>query len=450
MPLDIVETEIPVHELRIGMHVIRLDRPWEETDFLLQGFVIKSEAEIDALRTQCQRVMIEGKVKRPVEAPKAHHQRQVSKPTLFQIIAGKSRDEGHSSAARKSNGKAMPHVPKARVTYINKVNLSHEIHHARDSYQQAKDMANAIMGGIRVGRALDLNRAREVVDQCVDSLLRNDDALLWLTKLKHKDEYTAEHSINVSILSAALGKQLGMLEGEIRTLGLCGLLHDVGKVKIPDLILMKPGALEPEEYAEMRNHCNHGRDILMSMPRVVHAAVDVAYNHHERLDGKGYPRGLMADQIPHLAKIVAIVDTYDAITSARVYDRARSSMEALEIIYRMRGTQFDTDLANVFIRMIGIYPPGSIVEMTNGEVGIVVAANPRNKRRPKVILVRDMQKQPRAKMRVVDMSRNVKDLDGEEYLIAKEVPDKTYGISLQQFLDDGLVLGHQTVDEISV
>ena len=450
MRVDIIETEIPVHELRIGMHVVRLDRPWEETDFLLQGFIIKSEAEIDALQTQCQRVVIEGKIKRPVETPAVPHQRKVSKPTLLQVIAGKSRDDRRRSTSRKSAGNATPYVPKARVTYINKVDVSHEIHHARDSYQQAKDMAKSIMGGVRVGRALDLNRAREVVDQCVDSLLRNDDALLWLTKLKHKDEYTAEHSINVSILSAALGKKLGMLEGEIRTLGLCGLLHDVGKVKIPDSILMKAGALDPEEYAEMRNHCNHGRDILMSMPKVVHAAVDVAYNHHERLDGQGYPRGLKAEQIPYLAKIVAIVDTYDAITSARVYDRARSSMEALEIIYRMRGTQFDTDLANVFIRMIGIYPPGSIVEMTNGEVGIVVASNPKNKRRPKVILVRDVEKQPRPKMRVVDMSRNVKDPDGNGYVIAREVPDKTYGICLQQFLDDGLVLGHQTVDEISV
>ena len=450
MRLEIVETEIPVHEVRIGMHVIRLDCPWEETDFLLQGFVVKSEADIDALQAQCKTVVIEGKVKRPTELRPEQPPQRTTKPSFLQLLNGKSKHNQSRRHSKKSQGAASLYVPKARVTYINKVDVTREISNARDSYDSAKSMAKNIMAGIRVGRALDLNKAREVVDHCVDSLLRNDDALLWLTKIKHKDEYTAEHSINVSVLSAAFGKQLGMLEEEIRTLGLCGLLHDVGKVKVPDAVLLKPGALSPEEHEIMRNHCNYGRDILMSAPKVAHSAVDVAYNHHERLNGKGYPRGLKAEQIPYLAKIVGIVDTYDAITSNRVYDRARSSMEALEIIYRCSGDQYDPDLVKDFIRLIGIYPPGSIVQMTNGEVGIVIASNPKNKRRPKVILVRDANQQPRAKYRVVDMIRNVKDPDGKDYVIAKELPDKAYGIVLQDFLDEGLVLGHQTVDEISV
>ncbi|CAN0604027.1 unnamed protein product, partial [Ectocarpus sp. 12 AP-2014] len=198
-----------------------------------------------------------------------------------------------------------------------KVDVGHEITRATGHYSDAKSVAQNIMNGMRVGRTLDVNKAREVVDRCVESILRNDDALLLLTKLKHKDEYTAEHCLNVSILSAAFGKRLGLLEEEIKTLGLCGLLHDIGKAKIPDEILQKPGSLTPEEYGIMQNHANWGRDMLMALPRVVHATIDVAYNHHERLDGKGYPRGLVDYQIPYFAKIVAIVDTYDAITSNR-------------------------------------------------------------------------------------------------------------------------------------
>ncbi|MAA65055.1 MAG: hypothetical protein CL581_09805 [Alteromonadaceae bacterium] len=148
-----------------------------------------------------------------------------------------------------------------------------------------------------------------------------------------------------------------------------------------------------------------------------------------------------------MAKIVGIVDTYDAITSSRVYDSGRSSMEALEIIYRFRGKQFDEELAKEFIRMIGIYPPGSIVEMSNGDVGIVMASNPKNKRKPKVILVRNADKSEPAKYRVVDLVRNTGDAEGNEYTIAKEVPDTTYGVDLQDFLDRGLVLGHQTIDD---
>lgn len=447
---ELVELEIPVSDLRVGMHVVRLDRPWEDTDFPLQGFIITRQDDIDALQDQCKTVVIEGKVMHRTAPVEVRAYRKPEKSSFLRFFGAKDKRDATPKPRNARPENSEGYVTRPRITYINKVDVSREIGSAQDSYSSAKALAKNIMTGIRVGRALDINKAREVVDACVDSLLRNDDALLWLTKIKHKDDYTAEHSLNVSILAAAFARHLGMLEGEIRSLGLCGLLHDVGKVKIPDEILKKPGSLSADEYEAMKAHCNYGRDILMSLPKVVHATVDVAYNHHERLDGQGYPRGLKAEQIPYWAKLVSVVDAYDAITSARVYDRARSSMEALEIIYRGRGSQFDAELADEFIRMIGIYPPGSIVEMTNGEVGIVIASNPKNKRRPKVILVRDADKRPRPKYRVVDMVRNVKDPGGADYVIAREVPDQTYGIVLQDFLDEGLVLGHQTIDETSV
>ena len=318
---------------------------------------------------------------------------------------------------------------------------------AKSAYDSARTMASSIMSGIRLGRTLDINKARQVVDDCVESILRNDNALMWLTKIKHRDEYTAEHCLNVSILSAAFGKKLGLMEEEIKTLGLCGLLHDVGKTRIPLEVLNKPGALSPDEFKLMQQHTIYGRDILMSLPSVDHATIDVAYNHHERLDGKGYPRSLEEHQIPYFAKIVALADTYDAITSNRVYDNGRASMDALDIIYRFRDSQFDRELANDFIRMVGIYPPGSIVEMINGEVGIIIDSNPKNKLKPKVILVRDSAKQERFKQRVIDLMRNPLDGTNTPYKIAKEVPNGSYGIRLQEFLEQGLILGHQTIDE---
>lgn len=418
MGYETVELQIDVSDLTIGMHVIRLDRPWAETDFLLQGFIIQKQDDIDALQSQCRTVVIEGKVKN-------------TEPAIYQ-----------------NTGAGGPGSRK-RVTYINKVGTDQEIREASGYYAEAKAVATSIMSGLRVGRALDLNKARRVVDDCVDSILRNDDALLLLTKLKNKDNYTAEHCLNVSILSAAFGKKLGLLEEEIRTLGLCGLLHDIGKAKVPIGILQKPGGLTPEEYAIMQNHSSWGRDMLMALPRVVHAAVDVAYDHHERLDGKGYPRGLVDFQIPYFAKIVAIVDTYDAITSHRAYNKARSSMEALEIIHRGRGSQFDPDLTREFVQMIGIYPPGSVVELTSGEVAIVIASNPKNRRKPKVMLVRDASKRRPAKYRLLDLGKTPRDHADEAREITREVPDGTYGVVLQRFIDKGLTLGYQTVDEIS-
>lgn len=444
MYTETTELEIPTSELRIGMHVIRLDRPWEETDFLLQGFVVRDRDEIQALQAQCHTVIIEGKVRNgPRPAPPGRQEKQPS--MLGRLLGKKPEPRRRNVSARPAANAATGNRQRSRVTYINKVDVGSEFSRARRAYTQAKTLAEDIMAGVRIGRALDINRARAVVDDCVDSLLRNENALLLLTKLKHKDHYTAEHSINVSVLAAALGKHLGMLEEEIRTLGLCGLLHDVGKMRIPNTVLNKPGTLTPDEHALMRSHAGLGRDILINVNGVNHAAIDVAYNHHERLDGKGYPRGLRGSQIPHFAKVVAVVDTYDAITSTRCYDGARSSLEALEILYRMRDRQFDPELTLEFIRMIGIFPPGSLVELASGEVGIVLASNPRNRRKPVIKLVRDAGKQPLAEEITLDLSSETSLPPGLDGRIAREIPDGTYDIRLQSFLDQGLILRPEQV-----
>lgn len=421
---DIVETEISASELQIGMHVIRLDRPWEETDFLLQGFILQTEDDVLAVQEQCDKVIVEGKVERqplPVERSSGNRRNKATRPDLSPT--------NHQATS----------IPKRKVTYINKVDASREMAAARMSYADAKATAKNIMSGLRLGRTLEMNQIHQVVDNCVDSVLRNDNALLLLTKIKNKDEYTAEHCINVAILSAAFAKHLGLLEAEIRNVALCGLLHDVGKMSIDDDILNKPGALTPEEFAVMKKHTTFGRDVLASTPRLAHSAVDVAYSHHERMDGKGYPRGLAGHQIPLFAKIVGLVDTYDAITSSRVYDRGRASMEALQIIHRNKGAQFDAGLAVEFIRMIGVYPPGSIVEMTSGKVGIVVATHATSKLKPRVLLVRDEKKQPLTTFREVDLLKGTLENTGQPYKIAREVPDESYGIVMKDFIEQGIL-----------
>ncbi len=449
MHYETVEMEIHVSELRLGMHVVRLDKPWEQTDFLLQGFVIHDRHEIEALQNQCEHVIIEGRIKRNDPEPPAKEKRRGAMNLFAKVTARKTEGQPASKKKpRKVTYKERHNVESSpRINYINKIDTNREMGQAKSAYDNARSLASNIMTGIRLGRTLDMNQAREVVDECVESILRNDDALMWLTKIKHQDEYTAEHCLNVSILSAAFGKRLGLLEEEIKTVGLCGLLHDVGKSRIPLGVLNKPGALTPAEFKTMQDHTIYGRDILMSMPRVNHATIDVAYNHHERMDGSGYPRGLSDHQIPYFAKIVALADTYDAITSNRVYDNGRASMDALDIIYRFRDSQFDRELANEFIRLVGIYPPGSIVELTNGEVGIIISSNPKNKLKPKVILVRDSAKQKRFKQKIVDLMSNAVDGTGTPYKIAKEIPNGTYDIHLQKFLEDGLILGHQTIDQ---
>ncbi len=447
MSYELKEIRIHVSELALGMHVVRLDIPWEQTDFLMQGFVLNHAEEIETLQKLCEHVYIEARLHhKPVigAAPAAP-----DKTVLHSRITRKEPEPGGAPVNRGKVYKERHAVDdqRNRLTYINKIDVTREMANARTSYDNARALAKSIMTGIRLGRAVDMNQAREVVDDCVESVLRNGDALLLLTKLKDQHAYTAEHCLNVCILSATFGRHLGMLEDEIRKIALCGLLHDIGKSQVPADILEKPSTLTPEEFRIVQDHAKLGRDILMGVAKVDHATVDVAYNHHERMDGSGYPRGIKSTQIPYFAKVVSLCDTYDAITSNRIYDKGRASMEALDIIHRGRGVQFEESLAKEFIRCIGIYPPGSIVVLSSGEVGIVIASNPKNKLRPQVLLVRDENKGKREKYRMIDLITNPLDPRGNVYNLVKEVPDGTYGVDLKAFLRKGLVLSAPLIYE---
>jgi HD-GYP domain-containing protein (c-di-GMP phosphodiesterase class II) len=264
-------------------------------------------------------------------------------------------------------------------------------------------------------------------------VIRNQDALRWLTKIKHQDAYTAEHSLNVCILSATFARFLGHDESDIRRIAMSGLLHDVGKSKVPLDILNKHGRLTSDELEIMKEHTSYGKDLLLSIGQADRIAVDVAHTHHERLDGKGYPRGLTSSQIPYYAKVIALADCYDAITSSRCYDGARASMEALDIIYKCRGVQFDSGLAIEFIKCVGIYPPGAIVELNSGEIGIVISANANSKLRPKLLLIRNKDKKIISE-KPVDLS----DPKFENKIkIVRELPDGTHGVHARDYLSMG-------------
>jgi HD-GYP domain-containing protein (c-di-GMP phosphodiesterase class II) len=427
------EMEIPVNQLKLGMHVIRLDRPWLETDFKLQGFVISEHSQIKRLKHQCQHVVIRSL---PAKIP-THDDRRTKKQGLFARLFKKnsSPTKAKNVAIYKHNTTAPP-APEKRVIYTNQVGTGQELSTAKVTYNEAKSSVNHLMENIRLGKSANVLESSTAVDHIVDSVIRNQDALRWLTKIKHQDAYTAEHSINVCILSATFARFLGHDEGEIRRIAMSGLLHDVGKSRVPVDILNKNGRLTADELDIMKEHTSFGKDLLLSIGYSDRIAVDVAHTHHERLDGKGYPRGLTASQIPYYAKIIALADCYDAITSSRCYDGARASMEALDIIYKCRGSQFDNELAINFIKCIGIYPPGAIVELNTGHVGIVISANINHKLRPKVLLVRSKDKKI--------ISEKPVDLTSDEFQgkvkIARELPDGSCGVHSRNYLSMGSIM----------
>jgi len=327
------EHKVPVNELGLGMFVTNLDKPWEESEFLFQGFMITNQNELLALQEQCQYVYVRASI-------------DTNKP-----------------------------IQDGNVQYVNKIRLTDEMSNARSAYQNACSETKIILDTMRLTGNLDVDRVNSIVDDMVDSILRNDGAMSLLSQIKHKDEYTAEHSLRVGLFSASLAKELGLKPLEIKNAGTCGLLHDIGKVKIPIDILNKPGAFTQEEYELMKSHTTSGKKLLIGQSGIYPGSVDTAFLHHERLDGTGYPRGVSSEKIPYFAKIVAVADTYDAITSHRCYKDGKTSLKAFGILYKHCGTGYEKELVETFIKVMGVYAPGCIVEMTNDEVGIVISTN---------------------------------------------------------------------------
>ncbi len=253
-----------------------------------------------------------------------------------------------------------------------------------DSVQYAK----RFMLDAQVGK-VDMQSATPIVEQIMESITRNADALISLAKLRSSDEYTYTHCVNVSILSACYSKFLNNSPDEIFKIGLAGLLHDLGKALVPPLILNAPRKLNSEEFAIIQKHPIFGYDELIKVNNIATEVLSAAAEHHEKFDGTGYPRGLIGDQISQAGRIIGVADVYDALTSRRIYKDAMSAHKALGIMYQMRDKHFSTANISEFIRMIGIYPVGSVVKLEEDFTAVVSQSNQKKPTQPKVIMVFD-------------------------------------------------------------
>ena len=387
---------IHVYELRIGMCVSSLEVPKEESPFLLERIDIKTHADIQAIQNVCDYVYIDVR-----------------------------RQKENTGAIPTRNTEPLQHLSFAR-----------SFEQTANTFHRTSNLIKTVLDDIRFGNQFSAKAVKEAVSECVDKVLKDPDTMMLLTQLKEQDQYTAQHSMNVCIMSILLGRELNLSVDELNKLGISGLLHDVGKMKVPLEILNKPGTLEDNEQDMMRKHTVFGRNILMSVRDIYPGAVDVAYSHHEHLTGTGYPRGVGNNALTLFTKIVAVVDTYDAITSDRVYQHGKPHLIALGLMVKAMNTQFEANLVTQFINCIGFYPQGNLVELNSGETGLVVEQNKADRLKPKILIILDKNKNAVSE-RILDLSLSPSDSNGQLYKIKQVVRPQDHDFDLRKFYDDG-------------
>ena len=378
---EIEERRIAVDDLRLGMFVCRLDRPWVGTPFPLQGFLIVSPEQIRELAGYCLHVSID-ELKSLDTRPdqRAVLPRPASQPR-----------------ARERLGPPNP------VRYPNRATLEEEVPRAREAQQRAEAVAARIIEDVRAGRKLSAADVDEAVQPIVQSVVRNADAFFWISCLRRGDAYAWSHAVNCSALAAAFGRHMGFPEEALVDLASGGLLLDIGKAELPEALLAQPGPLDQAQQREVRRHVEYSLRVLHGASGVGDRVRQMVRTHHERHDGSGYPDGLRESQMPLFGRMAAVVDCFDAMTSDRPYAPAVSRHEALQQLYRQADRQFQREVVEQLTQCLGVYPTGSLVELSSGEVAIVMAQNQARHLRPKVMVLTNEHKELDSRFRILDL-----------------------------------------------
>ncbi|NCN72296.1 MAG: HD-GYP domain-containing protein, partial [Betaproteobacteria bacterium] len=311
-----------------------------------------------------------------------------------------------------------PAVKTTKPRDTKPVAAAQEVERAARICLASKAAVVSMFEEVRMGKAVDVGGAQELVEEISDSISRNPGAIISLARLKTADDYTYMHSVAVCAMMVALAKQLGLDEPETRSVGMAGLLHDLGKVAMPTEVLNKPGKLTDAEFDIMKTHPTEGYKMLMASPNVDPVALDVVLHHHEKIDGSGYPERLVGDQISLHSKMGAVCDVYDAITSNRPYKSGWDPAESLRRMAEWKG-HFDPKVFQAFVKSMGIYPVGSLVRLTSGRIGVVTEQTAKSLTMPMVKVFYSSKSAMRVTPYLVDLSRP----DTLEKIHQREDPD---------------------------
>ena len=522
-----MESKVLTKNLRVGMFVADLDRPWIDTPFPIQGFVIEDDNQIRQLQGHCEFVIVDGArstgdqyvappkpaaaadvrpgeprvhvttVKRAV--PSSRGARGVPPSPAATPAGSRAPNGGDRGDARvvtggdidpSPSGTKGGHAPIAppppqrvpggipgadflsgafdrlrglfrrrvmplpadpvelppdapprvsvlpssiQVTIYEDVRtVEEELAPAQHAFTRTADVLEKLVRDIRAGNKLEIERIEEVVDEMVESMVRNPDALMWIARLRERDITTYGHGLQVAVYLVAFGRHLGFPKAQLADLGTIGLLLDIGKIRLPRELLEKQGRLTSDEYDIVRAHVQHSLDILEETPNFHVDVIEAISQHHERMNGSGYPKGLKEHEIGIFGRMAGITDCFAALTKRRPYAEAISSYEALRGLSSWSGEFFHEALVEQFVQAVGVFPVGSLVELSSGEVAVVVSHNKVRRLKPRVLVITGPDKTPAAFPVMIDMLYEPKLAGDQPVYIRRGLASGAYGLDARE------------------
>lgn len=448
--------KIPTEDICVGMFVSEVDRPWLDTPFLFQGFLIEAQDQIDTLREYCRFVFVDperstvpvGTEVAPARttprapAPPAGRAERGAQDKPGARVEPKARlepQDSERSILALADSTTPPSTPtgrllaKLRTAYPLQSAVEDELPVAAKAFQLASEAAHSILEEVVTKGVLDSERLQESIKEVTESVIRNPDALLLLSYLKRKSTYVYDHAISVAVHLLAFGRHIGLPRNQLQMLGAAGLVLDVGMGRLSEDILQKKGNLSSEEYESMKSHVRFGVDIVNTSPGFAPQIAEIVVQHHERENGSGYPLGLKRREISILAKMAAIVDCFVALISERPYAHPISPQDALQMLYNWRKDYYHEDMVEQFIQCLGPYPVGSFVELNTGEVAVVLAHNRVRRLKPRVMAVLDVDKKPYASPIMLDLINAPLAFNDQPYEIKCSLQEGSYQVDLKEF-----------------
>lgn len=402
---------INVNQLLLGMHLKEFCGSWMEHPFWRTAFVLTDRKDIEAiLASSISEVWIDC-------------------AQGLDVAAGEAAVSEAESDAQVDAELKLIVDEKRRVAPVC---VAVELERATKICLQAKQAVVSMFEEARMGNTVDVGGAKQLVEEIADSVSRNPGALISLARLKTLDDYTYMHSVAVCAMMVALAKQLGFDKAQTRSAGLAGLLHDLGKAVMPMDVLNKPGKLTEAEFAIIKSHPEKGHKMLLDGVNVDPMVLDVCLHHHEKTDGSGYPKGLKGDEISLFAKMGAVCDVYDAITSNRPYKAGWDPAESLRKMAEWSNGHFEPRVFQAFVKCMGIYPVGSLVRLTSGRIGVVVEQTGKSLTTPRVKVFFSTKSNMRILPQLVDLSRP----DTQEKIMGREDPAQWHFPDLNELWSD--------------